>query len=199
MPSYRGELRLPNKHAIAATHQGAADSNEAPPRRGRGAANAEAWRGDGVASASCDDGRVDDVALLSEAGRAAFQIGALRRALSRARVVACQKLWGSPSGRLVCAQDVGHRPNHQLWRITEGFCLVGLSTVLSMGIGGFRSAFDLCSGLLRQGRVPGHCDIQASRTGRGTVGSRRVRVRVHSTLVLSRVGKDKDGALFDPG
>ena len=46
MPSYRGELRLPNKHAIAATHQGAADSNEAPPRRGRGAANAEAWRGD---------------------------------------------------------------------------------------------------------------------------------------------------------
>ena len=31
----------------------------------------------------------------------------------------------------------------------------------------------------------------ASRTGRGTVGRRRVRVRVHSTLVLSRVGKDK--------
>ena len=46
MPSYRGELRLPNKHAIAATHQGAADSNEALPRRGRGAVNAEAWRGD---------------------------------------------------------------------------------------------------------------------------------------------------------
>ena len=51
MPSYRGELRLPNKHAIAATHQGAADSNAALPRRGRGAANAEAWRGDDVASA----------------------------------------------------------------------------------------------------------------------------------------------------
>ena len=51
--------------------------------------------------------------------------------------------WGSPSGRLVCAEDVGHRPNHQLWRITEGFCLVGLSTFLSTGIGGFRSAFDL--------------------------------------------------------
>ena len=51
MPSYRGELRLPNKHAIAAFHQGAADSNEALPRRGRGAANAEAWRGDDVASA----------------------------------------------------------------------------------------------------------------------------------------------------
>ena len=47
MPSYRGELRLPSKPAIAATHQGAADSNEALPRRGRGAANAEAWRGDG--------------------------------------------------------------------------------------------------------------------------------------------------------
>ena len=46
MPSYRGELGLPSQHAIAATHQGAADSNEAPPRRGRGAANAEAWRGD---------------------------------------------------------------------------------------------------------------------------------------------------------
>ena len=51
MPSYRGELRLPNKHAIAATHQGAADSNEAPPRRGRGAVRGEAWRGDDVASA----------------------------------------------------------------------------------------------------------------------------------------------------
>ena len=62
MPSYRGELRLPNKHAIAATHQGA-DSNAALPRRGRGAANAEAWRGDDVASASCGAGRVDDVAL----------------------------------------------------------------------------------------------------------------------------------------
>ena len=41
MPSYRGELGLPNKHAIAATHQGT-DSNAALPRRGRGAANAEA-------------------------------------------------------------------------------------------------------------------------------------------------------------
>ena len=51
MPSYRGELGLPNKHAIAAMHQGAADSNAALPRRGRGAANAEAWRGDDVASA----------------------------------------------------------------------------------------------------------------------------------------------------
>ena len=45
MPSYRGELGLPNKHAIAATHQGA-DSNAALPRRGSGDANAEAWRGD---------------------------------------------------------------------------------------------------------------------------------------------------------
>ena len=73
MPSYRGELRLPNKHAIAATHQGA-DSNAALPRRGRGAVRGEAWRGDGVASASCGDGRVDDVALgsLSKAGRAQF-------------------------------------------------------------------------------------------------------------------------------
>jgi len=51
MPSYRGELRLPNKHAIAATHPGAADSNEALPRRGRGAVRGEAWRGDDVASA----------------------------------------------------------------------------------------------------------------------------------------------------
>ena len=50
MPSYRGELRLPNKHAIAATHQ-AADSNAALPRRGRGAVRGEAWRGDDVASA----------------------------------------------------------------------------------------------------------------------------------------------------
>ena len=73
MPSYRGELRLPNKHAIAATHQGAADSNEALPRHGRGGAHAEAWRGDGVASASCGDGRVDDVALLSEAGEQFFK------------------------------------------------------------------------------------------------------------------------------
>ena len=50
MPSYRGELRLPNKHAIAASHQ-AADSNAALPRRGRGAVRGEAWRGDDVASA----------------------------------------------------------------------------------------------------------------------------------------------------
>ena len=46
MPSYRGELGLPNKHAIAAAHQGAADSNAALPRRERGAANAEAWQGE---------------------------------------------------------------------------------------------------------------------------------------------------------
>ena len=32
-------------------HQGAADSNAALPRRGRGAARGEAWRGDDVASA----------------------------------------------------------------------------------------------------------------------------------------------------
>ena len=102
MPSYRGELGLPNQHAIAATHQGAADSNAALPRRGRDAANAEAWRGDGVAPASCGAGRVDDVALLSEAGRAQFFKSALSDAhWSRAHVVACHKLWGSPSGRLV--------------------------------------------------------------------------------------------------
>ena len=40
-----GRTRTTNNHAIAATHQ-AADSNAALPRRERGAANAEAWRGD---------------------------------------------------------------------------------------------------------------------------------------------------------
>ena len=45
-----GRTRTTNNHAIAATHQ-AADSNAALPRRERGAANAEAWRGDDVASA----------------------------------------------------------------------------------------------------------------------------------------------------
>ena len=39
------------------------------------------------------------------------------------------------------------------------FCLVGLSTFLSTGIGGFRSAFDLYLELRRQGGVPGHSDI----------------------------------------
>ena len=106
---------------------------------------------------SCDD-RVDDVALLSEAGEQFFKSVLSDAHWSRARVVACQKLWGSPSGHFVCA-DVGHRPNHQLWRITGGFCLVGLSIVLSLGIGGFRSAFDLCLELRRQGGVPGHSDI----------------------------------------
>ena len=40
-----GRTRTTNNHAIATTHQ-AADSNAALPRRERGAANAEAWRGD---------------------------------------------------------------------------------------------------------------------------------------------------------
>ena len=105
MPSYRGELGLPNQHAIAATHQGA-DSNEVLARRGRCVAHAEAWRGDGVASTSYGAGRVDDVALgsLSKAGRAQFFKSVLSDAQrSRARVVACQKLWGSPSGHFVCA------------------------------------------------------------------------------------------------
>ena len=39
------------------------------------------------------------------------------------------------------------------------FCLVGLSTFLSTGIGGFRSAFDLYLELRRQEGVPGHSDI----------------------------------------
>ena len=96
MPSYRGELGLPNQHAIAANHQGA-DSNEALPRHGRGAVRGEAWRGDGVAPASCGDGRVDDVALLSEAGRAQFFKSVLSDAhWSCARVVACHELWAAP-------------------------------------------------------------------------------------------------------
>ncbi len=156
-PSYRGELGLPNQHAIASTHQGA-DSNEALPRHGRGAVRAEAWRGDGVASVSCGDGRVDDVALLSEAGRAQFFKSVLSDAhWSRARAVACQKLWGSPSGHFV--SDRRWAPTKSSAPLEVCFCLVGLSTVLSTGIGGFRSAFDLCSGLRRQGRVPGHSDI----------------------------------------
>ena len=109
MPSYRGELRLPSKPAIAATHQGAADSNEALPRHGRVGAHAEAWRGDGVASASCSDGRIDDAALLSEAGEQFFKSVLSDAHWSRARAVACQKLWGSPSGHLFAQTDVGHR------------------------------------------------------------------------------------------
>ena len=50
MPSYQGELRLTNKHVIAATHQGA-DSNAALPRHRCGSIRGEAWRGDDVASA----------------------------------------------------------------------------------------------------------------------------------------------------
>ena len=159
MPSNRGELGLPNQHAIAATHQGA-DSNEVLARRGRCVAHAEAWRSDGVTSASCGDGRVDDVALLSEAGRAQFFKSVLSDAnWSWARVVACHELWGSPSGPpggLFAQKTLG---TDQIISC-GGFCLVGLSTVLSTGIGGFRSAFDLCLELRRQGRVPGHCDIQ---------------------------------------
>ena len=161
MPSYRGELGLPNQHPIAATRQGAADSNEALPRHGRGGAHAEAWRGDGVASASCGDGRIDDAALgCPEAGRAQFFKSVPPDAQwSRTRVVAYRKLLGSRSERLVCAEDVGHRPNHQLRRFGGCFCLVGLNTELCTGIGGFRSAFDLCLELRRQGGVPGHSDI----------------------------------------
>ena len=157
MPSYRGELRLPNKHAIAATHQGAADSNAALPRRGRGAVRGETWRGDGVASASCGAGRVDDVALLSEAGEQFFKSVLSDAHWSRARVVACQKLWGSPSGHFV--SDRRWAPTKSSAPLEVCFCLVGLSTVLSTGIGGFRSAFDLCLELRRQGGVPGHSDI----------------------------------------
>ena len=113
MPSYRGELRLPNKHAIAATHQGAADSNAALPRRGRGAANAEAGRGD-ASRPLCGDGRVDDVALLSEAGEQFFKSVLSDAHWSRARVVACQKLWGSRSGHLFAQTDVGHRGGGRL-------------------------------------------------------------------------------------
>ena len=104
MPSYRGELRLPNKHAIAATHQ-AADSNAALPRRGRGAVRGEAWRGDDVASAlarghgllgsGCGgiDGGVDadlvrkrcSVGRVSRASRPAAGSGFVRRPRRRRR------------------------------------------------------------------------------------------------------------------
>ena len=104
MPSYRGELRLPNKHAIAASHQ-AADSNAALPRRGRGAVRGEAWRGDDVASAlarghgllgsGCGgiDGGVDadlvrkrcSVGRVSRASRPAAGSGFVRRPRRRRR------------------------------------------------------------------------------------------------------------------
>ena len=117
MPSYRGELRLPSKPAIAATHQGAADSNEALPRRGRGAANAEAWRGDDVASAlarghgllgsGCGgiDGGVDadlvrkrcSVGRVSRASRPAAGSGFVRRPRRRRRAWLGSQLRGRRS------------------------------------------------------------------------------------------------------
>ena len=116
MPSYRGELRLPNKHAIAASHQ-AADSNAALPRRGRGAVRGEAWRGDDVASAlarghgllgsGCGgiDGGVDadlvrkrcSVGHVSRASRPAAGSGFVRRPRRRRRAWLGSQLRGRRS------------------------------------------------------------------------------------------------------
>jgi len=159
MPSYRGELGLPNQHPIATTRQGAADSNEALPRHGRGGAHAEAWRGDG--------GRVRFVQRRPHRRRRAwlsrgrestvFQIGALRRALVAYACCGVSQAFGQPFRAFVCAD---RRWAPRRWRFGGvSFCLVGLSTFLSTGIGGFRSAFDLYLELRRQGGVPGHSDI----------------------------------------
>ena len=170
-------------------HQGAADSNEALPRHGRGGAHAEAWRGDGVASASCGDGRVDDVALLSEAGEQFFKSVLSDTHWSRARVVACQKLWGSPSGHLFAQTDVGHEV---VWRFGGGLFLSSrIEHLFVYGNRRLSIRFRPLLGAASSGRRPWSFRHSASRTGRGTVGRRRVRVRVHSTLVLSRVRKDR--------
>ena len=184
-----GRTRTTNNHAIAATHQ-AADSNAALPRHGRGGANAKAWRGDGVASASCGDGRIDDAALgCPEAGRAQF-FGALTRT-GRVRVLwRVASFWAAlPSG--LFAQKT-----------------LGTDQIISCGIGGglFLSSriehrivygnrwlsirFRPLLGAASSGRRPWSFRHSASRPGRGMVRRRGVRVRVHSTLVLSRVGKD---------
>jgi len=64
------------------------------------------------------------------------------------------------------------------------FCLVGLSTFLSTGIGGFRSAFDLYLELRRQGGVPGHSDIPPAETGRATASRHSTGTRIRGRFVI---------------
>ena len=120
-----------------------------------------------------------------------FQIGALRRQW-RARVVACQKLWGSPFGHLFAQTDVGHRGGGDLvevwWRL---FLSSRIEHIFVCGNRRLSIRFRPLLGAASSGRRPWSFRHSASRTGRGTIGRRRVRVRVHSTLVLSRVRKDK--------
>ena len=146
-----------------------------------------------VAPASCGDGRVDDVALALRGRRAVFQFKSVLSDAhwSRARVVACQKLWGSPSGHFVCA-DVGHRPNHPLWRwFVEVFLSSRIEHRFVYGNRWFSDRFRPLLGAASSGRRSWSFRHSASRPGRGMVRRRGVRVRVHSTLVLSRVGNDK--------
>ena len=86
-----------------------------------------------------------------------FKISALRRALVACACCSVSKALGQPFRAFVCAD---RRWAPRWWRFGGGcLCLVGLSTFLSAGIGGFRSAFDLYLELRRQGGVPGHSDI----------------------------------------
>ena len=109
-----GRTRTTNNHAIAATHQ-AADSNAALPRRERGAANAEASRGDAsrplrAATAASTTSRC------SQRQESSFSNRSSLRALVACACCSVSKALGQPFRAFVCAADVGHRPNHQLWR-----------------------------------------------------------------------------------
>ena len=140
--------------------------------------------------ASRRGGRVHDVALLSVTRESSPQIGALRRALVACACCSVSKALGQPF-RAFCLR--------RRWAPTKSSAVEDHWRFLSSRIehrfvSGNRwlsVRFRPLLGAASSGRRSWSFRHSASRAERCTVGRRRVRVRVHSTLVLSRVRKDR--------
>ena len=118
-----------------------------------------------------------------------FQIGALRRALVARACCSVSKALGQPFRAFCFRQTLG---TDQIISSTGGLFLSSrIEHRFVYGNRWLSVRFRPLLGAASSGTRPWSFRHSTSRTGRGTVGRRRVRVRVHSTLVLSRVGKDR--------
>jgi hypothetical protein len=126
-------------------------------------------------------------------GEPVFQIGALRRALVACACCSVSKALGQPF-RAFCLRTRRWAPTKSS-AVEDHLGGLFLSSRIEhrfvYGNSWILVRFRPLLGAASSGTRPWPLRHPASRTGRGTVGRRRVRVRVHSTLVLSRVGRDK--------
>ena len=119
-----------------------------------------------------------------------FQIGALRRALVACAYCSVSKALGQPF-RAFCLRRRWARTTSSAVEVRWVFLSSRIEHRFVYGNRWLSVRFRPLLGAASSGRRPWSFRHSTSRTGRGTVGRRRARVRVHSTLVLSRVGRDK--------